>query len=167
METKFYEFSQNNTGGSFVTNDKLCHRIFIEATTESEAVQKAEDLGCYWNGVNDGNDCPCCGDRWYASPDEIDLSRWQKDGYTVGVYDHYKNAEKLWFEKFGQYPRIEEPKWRTQYGSRKFEGKIFFNTVEEYAQYLADDYGWTTPDARIFYLNGTVSEVFKRALAGV
>jgi len=48
METKFYEFAQNNTGGSFVTNDKLCHRIFIEATTESEAVQKAEDLGCYW-----------------------------------------------------------------------------------------------------------------------
>lgn len=27
----FYLFSQNNSGGSFIVNDKVCHRLFIEA----------------------------------------------------------------------------------------------------------------------------------------
>ena len=73
MENRFYEFSQNNSGGSFVTDSKLCHRLFIEAKNEEEAIEIAESLGCYWNGVNEGLDCPCCGDRWYNSPDEIKI----------------------------------------------------------------------------------------------
>ena len=60
---KFYEYSQNNTGGSFTTDDKLCHRLFIEANSSTEADEIAEGLGCYWNGVDEGSDCPCCGDR--------------------------------------------------------------------------------------------------------
>lgn len=28
-------------------------------------------------------------------------------------------------------------------------------------QYLADNYGWTNPDGRIFYKEGKVIEVFK------
>jgi hypothetical protein len=31
----FYEFSQNNSGGSFDVNDKLCHVMIIEADTEA------------------------------------------------------------------------------------------------------------------------------------
>jgi hypothetical protein len=47
----FYEFRQNNSGGSFDVNDKLCHVMIIEADTEAEAVNKAEELGCYWDDV--------------------------------------------------------------------------------------------------------------------
>ena len=52
-KTKFYELSQNNTGGSFDVDETLCHRLIIEADTYEEAVAKAEDLGCYWDeGLN-------------------------------------------------------------------------------------------------------------------
>lgn len=60
----WYEFPQNNSGGRFITDDKVCHLIYIQAESEEEAIEKAEELGCYWDGVNKGIDCPCCGDRW-------------------------------------------------------------------------------------------------------
>lgn len=60
----FYGFNQNNSGGHFVVDDSLCHRLFIEADDKDEAISKAEELGCYWDGVDKGIDCPCCGDRW-------------------------------------------------------------------------------------------------------
>lgn len=59
----FYLFNQNNSGGSFIVNDKVCHRLFIEADDGREALRVAESLGCYWDGVSKGLDCPCCGDR--------------------------------------------------------------------------------------------------------
>jgi hypothetical protein len=49
--TKFYEFDQNNSGGSFVVNDKVCHRVIID---------KAETLGIHFDGWGD---CSCCGNR--------------------------------------------------------------------------------------------------------
>ncbi|WP_144625075.1 DUF7296 family protein [Bacillus altitudinis] len=106
----FYEYTQNNSGGHFEVNDKLCHRVFIEADNLDEADSIAESLGVYFNGVSDGIDCGCCGDRWYSG-DEADLSE---------------------------------------------------SNIEEYAQFLADEYGWTSPDARIFYKDGTVTEINKR-----
>ena len=45
--TYWYEFTQNNSGGSFVVDDKVCHRIYIEAENFKEAVAIAESLGCY------------------------------------------------------------------------------------------------------------------------
>lgn len=113
--SNFYEFNQNNSGGSFDTDENLCHTVIIEANSEDEAVKKAEDLGCYWDGCANGIDCPCCGDRWYNSPDTID----------------YKN-----------------------YSGKSFE------TLEEWCQYMANKYGWTSPDARIFYLDGRKVEIF-------
>lgn len=110
---KWYEFSQNNSGGSFDVDDKLCHRLFIEAETEKDAVKKAEEMGAYFDGIDD---CPCCGNRWHE-PDEL------------------KFPEEL--------------------------GAVVLNDVESYAQNLADNYGWTKPDARIFYASGDVKEVFK------
>ncbi|MGA0164712.1 MAG: DUF7296 family protein [Bdellovibrionota bacterium] len=64
---KWFLFDQNNSGGKLVVNDKVCHRLFIEAKNESEAISIAEGLGVYFNGVDDGRDCPCCGDRWYRA----------------------------------------------------------------------------------------------------
>jgi hypothetical protein len=64
---KWFLFDQNNSGGKLVVNDKVCHRLFIEAENESEAISIAEGLGVYFNGVEDGYDCPCCGDRWYRA----------------------------------------------------------------------------------------------------
>ena len=116
--SKFFQFDQSNSGGSFITDDKVCHRLFIEADSVEEAIEKAENLGCYRNGVENEMDCPCCSDRWSLP--------WNDDGQS--------------------YPM--------EYGS------IVFNSVEEHAQHLANDFGWTSPDSRIFYADGTVREVF-------
>lgn len=122
----FYQFNQNNSGGYFVVNDKLCNRLFIEADSEEEAVRKAEELGCYWDGVANGLDCSCCGDRWSKYwLDAIPLEKYRTEGYK---------------------------EWRGQ--------TFYFNDIEEYAQYLANTYGWTKPDVRIYYKDGTVKEIF-------
>jgi len=118
MKTKIYEFSQTNSGGSFVVDENLCHRVFIEAKTTEEAIEKAESLGVYFDGVYENLDCPCCGDRW-NSPNIV--------------------AFPLYWDE-----------------TKKFK------TVSEYAQHLANEHGWTTPDARIFYLNGTVEDIFQK-----
>ena len=47
----FYQFDQNNSYGVFDVIDTLCHRLFIEADNQKEAIEKAEELGCYWDDV--------------------------------------------------------------------------------------------------------------------
>lgn len=51
MELKWYEFTQNNSGGSF-EDENVCHRMLIEASSFDEALEKAESLRCYWSGVS-------------------------------------------------------------------------------------------------------------------
>jgi hypothetical protein len=58
---------------------------------------------------------------------------------------------------------MKSPTWKSKYGSKIYSGKIIFQNIEEYAQFLADEHGWTKPDARIFYKNGNVKEIFKKA----
>jgi len=158
---KFFEFSQNNSGGIFIVNEKVCHRIFIEAENKDEANKIAESLGCYWNGCENGIDCKCCGDRWSKVWDDegLDLDKINENGYQVGVYDHYPNPEEHWYKRYGQYTVVQEPQWKEKM-FRRYTGSIKFNNIEEYAQFLADEYGWTNPDVRIYYKNGKVKEIY-------
>lgn len=64
---KFYTFNQNNSGGRF--DENLGQFVIIEAASKDEANDKAESIGIYFNGVVNGEDCPCCGDRWYPADD--------------------------------------------------------------------------------------------------
>lgn len=57
----FYTFEQNDAGGDFLGGYES---VVIEADTAEEANERAERLGLYFNGVNKGIDCECCGDRW-------------------------------------------------------------------------------------------------------
>ena len=162
----WYNFSQNNSGGSFMVNDKVCHELYIEAETFDEAVSKAEFLGCYWNGVGDGIDCPCCGDRWSKWSDEpIDLDKYKTKGYTANIFDGiYQNTKSEWERRYGKYKIIESPTFSQKYSVRKYEGKIELDNIEDYAQLISDEYGWTVPDARIYYSNGTIKEIFSSKL---
>lgn len=63
---KFYEFRQNNSGGSFEVNDTLASHVYLEAEDAEHANFLAERKGIYFNGVAYGSDCQCCGDRWYS-----------------------------------------------------------------------------------------------------
>lgn len=116
----WYEISQNKSGGNFDVDINLCHRLFIEAENIEAAIRKAEQLGCYWDGVESGIDCPCCGDRWVKPYSEIEFP-------------------------------INAINW-----DRK---RIVFTTIEEYAQNLANEFGWTLPDARLFFANGSVKAI--------
>ena len=167
----FYELSQNNTGGLFDVDDKVCHRLFIEADSEDSAKDIAESLGCYWDGVDSGIDCECCGDRWYGV-NEVDLNninlKWK--GYEVSEwfksekdYSDYKGGSIDYLKSI--YPGstwIEEPKVEKKYGQYRVVGKLRIDDIEQYAQLMADLYGWTKPDCRIFYKDGTIKEVFTR-----
>ena len=67
MNTKFYTFDQNNSGGSFDFDEEggITHHVVIEAYSSKHANSISEEKGIYFYGCDEGRDCPCCGDRWY------------------------------------------------------------------------------------------------------
>jgi hypothetical protein len=148
-------------------DDKLCHRLFIEANTSDEANSIAEDLGGYWNGVDEGSDCPCCGDRWYSAYSAIDLTPMtsaKDSSYPVELWVDGKTStdEALASlkKRYSEFEWVKEPSIGKKYGSLIIEGSVKLNSIEDYAQVLADQYGWTYPDSRIFYHDGMVKEIF-------
>lgn len=155
---KFYEYSQNNSGGSFNVDENVCHYVFIEATSENHANSIAKEIGIYFDGCADGVDCSCCGDRWYDSPNEIDIEQYKDNGYPADV----TKSEQQWFERFGEFPRHTEPVWNNKYGFKQFEGRVYFDTIEQYAQFMANRWGSTTPDVIIHYLDGTKKKFFTK-----
>jgi hypothetical protein len=70
----FYDFRQNNSGGGFDFNadDGISVHVIIEANSAEDANERAENLGLYFDGCDDGRDCECCGDRWYSAWGEGD-----------------------------------------------------------------------------------------------
>jgi hypothetical protein len=110
----FYLFNQNNSGGSFDFDKAsgITHYVIVEADTEESAITKAEQIGLYWDGVENGMDCECCGDRWcrYTTgtdtpeiygkdPSEYIKQKsaidWMKPNPNVCV--HYKDGTKVWY----------------------------------------------------------------------
>jgi hypothetical protein len=63
---KWFRFSQNNSGGSFVVNENVCEEVFIQATSAREAISKAEEF------CDNSDSCSCCGDRWGLWVDDSD-----------------------------------------------------------------------------------------------
>ena len=63
----FFDYRQNNSGGSFITNCDVDVFVIIEAESAAEADDRAQDIGIYFDGCDSGFDCPCCGDRWYRA----------------------------------------------------------------------------------------------------
>lgn len=65
--TQFFEFCQNNSGGGFTfdASSGISHIVIVEADDTQDAVDRAESIGLYFNGCSTGQDCSCCGDRWY------------------------------------------------------------------------------------------------------
>jgi hypothetical protein len=68
----WYEFRQNNSGGSFAIDDDVTVYVLIQADSTKSANTKAEEVGIYFDGVGNGQDCECCGDRWYEADDAME-----------------------------------------------------------------------------------------------
>lgn len=50
-----------------VVNDRVSDYVLIQACDGAHADERAEQIGIYFNGVESGNDCDCCGDRWFPN----------------------------------------------------------------------------------------------------
>jgi hypothetical protein len=112
--TMFYFFRQNNSGGSFDYDyeDGIGRFVIIEALNSMVANKIAESIGLYFNGVENDQDCPCCGDRWYEVDDSdgtetpkfygehIDTGIVTKDlwDYKNNVVVHYLSGERKWYK---------------------------------------------------------------------
>jgi len=97
VKTKFFHFSQNNSGGSFIVNNNVAHHVIIEAIDANHANQLAEGIGIYFDGCAKDMDCSCCGDRWYPRDDS--------DGMEVpSVYGEALDiaAQNDWFASQGE-----------------------------------------------------------------
>ena len=103
-KTKFYTFRQNNSGGSFDFNENLCVAVIIEAYDSDDANNRAREIGIYFDGVCDGRDCGCCGDRWHTVDEgdgkDIpmvygeDISNMKKECFIEYCIVHYINGTK-------------------------------------------------------------------------
>lgn len=109
----FYTFNQNNSGGSFDfdKDEGITHIVVVEADSESRAIAKAREIGIYFNGCDEGMDCPCCGDRWCEPHEGTEKPAiygeeitgrycdgnnhcWMEPGMEVAV--HYKDGRIEW-----------------------------------------------------------------------
>lgn len=94
----FYLFVQNNSGGIFHIDAEsgIGVNVAFEANSEEEAFERAQNV-IYFNGVLEGRDCPCCGDRWsvYADDSAETLEElykckykntWSDEDYTMYVH---------------------------------------------------------------------------------
>ncbi len=104
IETKFYTYNQNNSGGSFCNDDKagISEYVCIEALNAQDANNRAEGIGIYFDGCDSGMDCSCCGDRWYKC-DESDgtnipmmygepLENLEKSMFRTKAFIHYMDG---------------------------------------------------------------------------
>ena len=68
----FFTYRQNNSGGTFLEVEENGIGIFviIEAKNAKKANKRAKSIGLYFNGVDQGLDCSCCGDRWLNASDD-------------------------------------------------------------------------------------------------
>jgi len=91
---RYFHFSQNNSGGSFDVDDKVAHHVIIQARSPEEANRLAINVGIYFEGCSTGQDCSCCGDRWYPAYGDGDE--------TPLIYDQDPATHKSMFTTPGQ-----------------------------------------------------------------
>lgn len=69
---KFWDYRQNNSFGFFIDDGIVSILVLIEADTAEEADTRAQDLGIYFDGLESGRDCECCGSRWTSAYDSCE-----------------------------------------------------------------------------------------------
>lgn len=96
----WFEYSQNNSGGSFDVDQFVTHRVFVEADSLEEAIRIGIGLGIYFDGCENGMDCSCCGDRWYE-PGEVELPLGWSIGISFKTIEEYAQHLASEFGYFG------------------------------------------------------------------
>ena len=102
VKTKFYTFSQNNSGGYFVQDEHagVCEEVVVEAQSPEDAWSILHHIGENVSGFWEF--CQCCGERW-SEP-------WGDDGTESLVIDTKKTyfREKAFIHYYdGRIERID------------------------------------------------------------
>lgn len=110
---KFYRFRQNNSGGSFDIDDEsgIGPVVWIEADNFKHANARAINLGIYFDGVKQGRDCDCCGDRWHEMLCEGFYASEDPEGEINPEYD-FSNHHTVYVhmnDTAGTIVRISQP----------------------------------------------------------
>lgn len=98
----WWMFVQNNPGGVYKGPAMI---VMVNAETASQANDKAEDVGVYFDGVATHDDCACCGDRW------------DKMYFGFPAFPEREAAEKCinenwkWMEKRGEEDNVPFVLW--------------------------------------------------------
>jgi len=108
INTKFFTFNQNNSGGHFVIDEEhgVCECVIIEALNAEDAIHRLNKIGDKVDGFH--SYCSCCGERW---PDWIDdddgtdtpmiysepIDDVKEDTFRKMAFVHYFNAN---FKKY-------------------------------------------------------------------
>ena len=133
---KFYNFTQNNSGGRLITNDKLSHRVFIEAIDKEEAFSRAESVGIYFDGCDSGQDCSCCGDRWSRYAHELTFP------HRYGTFDleKAKNSGIKYKKTTWRFMGTEKP------DPSKYD--LIFDDIESFAKFLEKEHPYCSDTER-------------------
>jgi hypothetical protein len=138
---KWFEYSQNNSGGSFVVNDNICENVYIEATSIEESNAFADSLGIYFDGVSMGIDCGCCGDRWHEPYQNLIFP------YNYGSFT-LKEVQILPY-------KYEK--------SKEWDGyDIVFETIQEYVKYLINIISFSLRSTAYLYDRNRKKTTFKK-----
>lgn len=82
LPLRWWAYHQNNSGGYFITDEKVAEYVFVQARDAAEAQTRAD-------AIFDEDDrrvyCSCCGERWYG-PNE-DEGTAQPMIYETSIYD--------------------------------------------------------------------------------
>lgn len=138
----FYTYNQNNSGGSFVSNESVGQYVIVEADSSEEANELAERVpGLYFDGCDNGMDCSCCGDRWYRQYSDTDgekepkiydktIEEFKKDPgmfafrEQMDIHIYYKDGEHEQVT-FDAGKAIEKKKAEKRKIARKLWGNFF------------------------------------------
>ena len=121
-QSLFYHYSQKNSFGVFdrYSDKGIGTDVIIEAYSAHDANKKGKKIGIYFDGVEKGIDCPCCGDRWYEAYDDnkgtINPTIYNKaldeieSGYSrEEVYIHYLDGSIECYKfKLSEKDRLKE-----------------------------------------------------------
>lgn len=67
IDTKYYTYAQNNSGGYYIMNEDVGESIIVEAPNSHMANLIAEEIIQDYTSF-----CECCGERWYIEADDSD-----------------------------------------------------------------------------------------------
>lgn len=95
VDTKFFDFRQNNSGGSFDFDENagISVNVIVEAMNKEHAISRASEIGLYFDG---SGDCSCCGNRW---SDYLDSGTDKPTIYGMPIEEYVTTNTFKWMGK--------------------------------------------------------------------